>query len=99
VLEIYQRRTFFFAHCLVSFTFNKEGKQGKSVKISLKKDEAQTNELFLFMGLSGFFYHTCVCICTVDSLSHNLGSTRDLFDVVVASEQCHCKCVSVMIIC
>ena len=61
------------------------------MKISLKKDEAQTNELFLFMGLSGFFYHTCVCICTVDSLSHNLGSTRGLFDVV-ASEQCHCKC-------
>ena len=48
---------------------------------------------FLFMGLSGVFFiiHVYVIMYNVDSLSHNLGSTRDLFDVV-AYEQCHCKC-------
>ena len=40
------------------------------------------------MCLSGFFL-LYMCMYNVDSLSHNLGSTRDLFDVV-ASEQCHC---------
>ena len=68
------------------FPLNEEDKQGKSVKIQVQKKLKPRQ-----MSLSGFFYHTFVCI--PDSLSHNLGSTRDLFDVVVASEQCNCTYV------